>query len=235
MCLVTLDLRNASLAQIATHYQSPRLSWVRANMVVSQDGQFVGENNTSRDLTNSEDLLLLLLLRALSDVLLVGANTARQENYRQPKKREEFAFLNRPTPTLVIVSESLKFDATSPLFHGGENQTVVINVGVNNPPAELLEVAKVISVKSGENFGTRLVAEIRELGFQSVTCEGGPSLLKQLLAAQVVDEYDLTISPINVGADDSLPNVMPEMANWDVSANATAGDFEFRRYLRKGA
>lgn len=232
---MTLDLRTASLEQLATHYQAPRSSWVRANMVVSQDGQFVGENKTSRDLTNKDDLSLLLLLRALSDVLLVGANTARQENYRAPKKREKFAFLDRPTPTLAIVSKSLNFDLASPLFGGGENQTLVINAGDNEPSQELLEVARVIPVADGPNFGVRVIAAIRDLGFQSVTCEGGPGLLAQLLAAEVVDEYDLTISPFTVGLDDSLPNVMPDEVKWDVADTATAGDFEFRRYLRKGA
>jgi 5-amino-6-(5-phosphoribosylamino)uracil reductase len=232
---VTLDLRTASLEKLASHYQGPKSSWVRANMVVSQDGQFVGENKTSRDLTNKDDLSLLLLLRALSDVLLVGANTARQENYRAPKKRAEFAFLDRPTPTLAIVSKSLNFDLASPLFIGGENQTLVINAGSNEPSRELLEVARVIHVADGPNFGVRVISAIRDLGFQSVTCEGGPGLLSQLLATDVVDEYDLTISPFTVGLDDSLPNVMPDESNWDVADTAFAGDFEFRRYLRKGA
>lgn len=234
MCLVTLDLQNATLPEIVNHYQSPKSSWVRANMVVSQDGQFVGPNDTSRDLTSAQDLLLLLLLRALSDVLLVGANTARQENYRAPKKRAEFAFLNRPTPTLAIVSSSLDFDLTSPLFHGGEQQTIVINAGNNEPSNELLKVAKVVSVLSDSNFGIRLIETLSDLSFPKVTCEGGPGLLSQLLAAKVVDEYDLTISPIVAGVQSALPNVLPDELNWHLAASASAGDFEFQRYLRSG-
>lgn len=203
-------------------------------MVVSQDGQFVGPNDTSRDLTSAQDLLLLLLLRALSDVLLVGANTARQENYRAPKKRAEFAFLNRPTPTLAIVSSSLDFDLTSPLFHGGEQQTIVINAGNNEPSNELLKVAKVVSVLSDSNFGIRLIETLSDLSFPKVTCEGGPGLLSQLLAAKVVDEYDLTISPIVAGVQSALPNVLPDELNWHLAASASAGDFEFQRYLRSG-
>ena len=74
---MALDLNSAELREIASHYEAPRETWVRANMVISQDGHFVGPNNTSRDLTGPADLKLLLLLRALSDVILVGANTAR--------------------------------------------------------------------------------------------------------------------------------------------------------------
>jgi riboflavin biosynthesis pyrimidine reductase len=232
---VTLDLRNAALPEIATHYQSSNTSWVRANMVVSKDGQFVGPNDTSRDLTSAQDLSLLLLLRALSDVLLVGANTARQENYRAPKKRAEFAFLNRPTPTLAIVSSSLDFDLSSTLFHGGEQQTIVINAGNDEPSNELLKVAKVLPVLSDGNFGIRLIETLSNLGFPKVTCEGGPELLSQLLAADVVDEYDLTISPIVSGVQSSLPNVLPNDLNWHLAASAIAGDFKFQRYLRNRA
>ena len=235
MALVNLDLTNATLQEIAKHYQSPESSWVRANMVVSQDGQFVGPNDTSRDLTSAQDLSLLLLLRALSDVLLVGANTARQEKYRAPKKRAEFAFLNRPTPTLAIVSSSLDFDLTSPLFHGGEQQTVVINAGNNEPTRELLKVAKVVSVLHDDNFGIRLIETLTELGFPKVTCEGGPGLLSKLLEAKVVDEYDLTISPFVAGIESALPNVRPDEKNWHLAASATAGEFKFQRYLKTKA
>ncbi len=204
-------------------------------MVVSKDGQFVGPNDTSRDLTSAQDLSLLLLLRALSDVLLVGANTARQENYRAPKKRAEFAFLNRPTPTLAIVSSSLDFDLSSTLFHGGEQQTIVINAGNDEPSNELLKVAKVLPVLSDGNFGIRLIETLSNLGFPKVTCEGGPELLSQLLAADVVDEYDLTISPIVSGVQSSPPNVLPNDLNWHLAASAIAGDFKFQRYLRNRA
>jgi riboflavin biosynthesis pyrimidine reductase len=235
MWQVSLDLTTATLPEIAAHYQAPKSSWVRANKVASQDGQFVGPTETSRDLTNPQDLSLLLLLRALSDVLLVGANTARVENYRAPKKREEFAFLDRPTPTLAIVSSSLDFDLTSSLFHGGEQKTIVINAGSNEPTSELLSVAKVVQVLNEGDFGTRLIATLSDLGFHKVTCEGGPRLLSQLLAAKVIDEYDLTISPVVSGVESKLPNVFPDDLNWHLAASATAGDFKFQRYLNRKA
>ncbi|NBO25829.1 MAG: pyrimidine reductase family protein, partial [Actinobacteria bacterium] len=77
-----LDLQTASLPEVAAQYQSEQHTWVRANMIVSQDRHFVGAGDSSRDLTGESDLKLLLLLRALSDAVLVGANTARIENYR---------------------------------------------------------------------------------------------------------------------------------------------------------
>jgi riboflavin biosynthesis pyrimidine reductase len=226
-----LDLQLASLPEIAAHYQSPEPNWVRANMIISQDGQFVGSSNSSRDLATEADLKLLLLLRALSDVVLVGANTAKVENYRQPKARDEFAFLNRQPPRLAIVSAKLDFDVTSNIFHGGFHRTLIINAGDNFASEELLDVAEVVSVKNDKHFATTLIATLSNLNLVKVTCEGGPTLLSQLLLADVVDEYDLTVSPIKVGGSPLWPAALPNDTDWDQVGVATSRNYEFRRLL----
>jgi len=230
---LVLDLQLASLPAIAAHYESSEPSWVRANMITSQDGHFVGSTNSSRDLTSQVDLQLLLLLRALSDVVLVGANTARDENYRQPKARNEFTFLNRKPPRLAIVSSSLKLELNSNIFHGGFYRTLVINAGDNVASEELLDVADVVSVRNDENFATSLIATLSELKLSKVTCEGGPTLLSQLLLADVVDEYDLTVSPIKFGGSPLWPAALPTDSDWDQVGTATSGNYEFRRLLKR--
>jgi riboflavin biosynthesis pyrimidine reductase len=228
-----LDLQLASLPEIAAHYQSDQDDWVRANMIISQDDHFVGPSDSSRDLTSESDLKLLLLLRALSDVVLVGANTARMENYRQPKAREEFAFLNRKPPRIAVVSSSLDFELSSPLFHGGQERTIVINVGGETPSPALIEIAQVVNLHPGDasSFANDLIVALADLGLRKVTCEGGPSLLTQLLEADAVDEYDLTVSPVTVGGSPAWPGALPRESNWDQVGAAVSGDFEFKRLL----
>ena len=203
-------------------------------MIISHDGHFVGPSDSSRDLTSESDLKLLLLLRALSDVVLVGANTARNENYRQPKARDEFAFLNRKPPRLAVVSSSLEFDLTTPLFNGGQEPTIVFNVGPKAPSAELLKIAQVIQLPAEypSSFATNLIANLFELGLRKITCEGGPSLLAQLLQAGAIDEYDLTISPLTVGGTPQWADALPKATDWVEAGSATSGDFEFKRLLR---
>jgi len=228
-----LDLESALLPEIAAHYESNEATWVRANMIVSQDRHFVGPSDSSRDLTGQSDLKLLLLLRALSDAVLVGANTARSENYRQPKQRIEFEFLDRPVPRLVVVSASLDFDLTSNLFNGGAHRTLIINAGDNLPTQNLLDSADVVSVKNDQDFAKTLISTLNRLNLLKITCEGGPSLLSQLLKAQVVDEYDLTISPITVGGIPCMPDAFPSAKAWEEAGSAISGDFEFKRLLRR--
>jgi riboflavin biosynthesis pyrimidine reductase len=59
-----------------------------------------------------------------------------------------------------------------------------------------------------------LIAKLFELGLRKITCEGGPSLLAQLLKADVVDEYDLTISPITVGGSPQWADALPKTTDW---------------------
>jgi riboflavin biosynthesis pyrimidine reductase len=202
-------------------------------MIASQDGHFVGPGDSSRDLTGESDLKLLLLLRTLSDAVLVGANTARIENYRQPKQREAFKFLDRPVPRLVIVSASLDFDLTSNLFNGGTHRTLIVNAGENVPTQNLLDSADIVAVKNDQDFAKTLITTLNGLNLLKITCEGGPSLLAQLLEAQVVDEYDLTISPITVGGTPLWPGALPIPNLWEEVATAMSGDFEFKRLLRR--
>jgi riboflavin biosynthesis pyrimidine reductase len=202
-------------------------------MIVSQDGHFVGPGDSSRDLTGESDLKLLLLLRALSDVLLVGANTARMENYRQPKAREDFAFLNRKPPRIAVVSSSLDFDLAAPLFHGGQERTIVFNAGTKTPTPELLKIAQVIQLSADDtpSLANNLIAKLIELGLSKITCEGGPSLLTQLLAVDAIDEYDLTVSPVTVGGNPHWPAALPKTTDWIEVGSAISGDFEFKRLL----
>jgi riboflavin biosynthesis pyrimidine reductase len=203
-------------------------------MIISHDGHFVGPSDSSRDLTGESDLKLLLLLRALSDVVLVGANTARNENYRQPKARDEFAFLNRKPPRLAVVSSSLEFNLTTPLFNAGQEPTIVFNVGTTAPSAELSKIAHVIQLSDEDpsSFATNLIAKLFDLGLRRVTCEGGPSLLAQLLQADAIDEYDLTISPLTVGGTPQWSDALPKTTDWVEVGSAISGDFEFKRLLR---
>jgi 5-amino-6-(5-phosphoribosylamino)uracil reductase len=132
-----------------------------------------------------------------------------------------------------VVSSSLDFDLTAPLFHGGQEKTIVINVGNKTPSEELNNISQVVDVSSNpsSNFVQDLFAALANLGLRKVTCEGGPSLLTQLLEEAAIDEYDLTVSPITVGGSPAWPGALPRETDWDEVGAAKSGDFEFKRLL----
>src|SRR5205807_4255917 len=90
-----VDLRTAYAVEAARH--------VRANFVASADGS-VSLEGKSGTLGNAADREVFQLLRALSDVVLVGAGTARVENYGGARE------VDGHIPPIAVVSRSLDFD-----------------------------------------------------------------------------------------------------------------------------
>src|SRR5215831_3916491 len=97
--------------------------WVRANMVTSLDGAATLAGRTG-GLSGQADQQVFALLRALADVILVGAGTARVEGYRPVRPRHEgvrWAWLRAgrtPSPPIAVVTRRLDLDLESPLLAG---------------------------------------------------------------------------------------------------------------------
>src|SRR3954468_2688782 len=97
----TVDLRAAYAAPAGRH--------VRVNFAASADGA-VSVDGRSRGLSSDSDRELFHLLRAMADVVLVGAGTARTENYGGAREA------GGRTPPIAVVSRSLDLDPESRLF-----------------------------------------------------------------------------------------------------------------------
>lgn len=187
----------------AYRYPADR-TWVRANMVTSLDGSAV-QDGRSGGLSGAADKAVFATLRALCDVVLVGAGTARAEGYRAPKAKEAYASMRaflgqRPAPVLALVSRSLGLDPGSDLFTGDE-RTVVITSAASEDDARdrLREVADLIVVGEDAVDIGAAVDELADRGLPRVLCEGGPSLLGDVVAAGRLDELCLSLSPKVVG------------------------------------
>src|SRR3954464_1645111 len=58
-------------------------SWLRVNFVSTLDGAATGADGRSGSINTGADREVFALLRALADVVVVGAGTARAEGYRR--------------------------------------------------------------------------------------------------------------------------------------------------------
>lgn len=169
---------------------------LRVNFVSSADGA-VSLAEKSAGLSGPADKRVFGLLRDLADVVLVAAGTIRAEGYGYPhfsaRRRARRVRNGRAEfPTFAIVSRSLDLDLSSSLFVDPPVRTVVLATGDTGPGAELTDKADVIRVKD--------VAEaVDALGRTRILCEGGPVLFASLVAAGLVDELALTVSPLLAG------------------------------------
>lgn len=193
------------LLGLAEAYAYPRARWLRANFVASADGAAYLDGR-SGGLSSDGDMQIFGLLRVLADVVLVGAGTARVEEYKPARRRPSLADLRegRPeTATIALVTRTLGLNLTSPLFTETppDARTIVITSAASDP--ELREAAAevadvIIAGEEAVDLGAALGA-LRERGLDRVLCEGGPHLLGDLSAAGLLDELCLSLSPMLAG------------------------------------
>ncbi|MFF3695888.1 pyrimidine reductase family protein [Streptomyces sp. NPDC002221] len=199
------------LDRLADAYAYPRGGgpWLRANMVSSLDGAGHHEGR-SQPLSSDTDMRIFGVLRALADVVVVGAETVRLEGYRPARARAGFAERRRaagqgPAPAIAVVTASLYLDLTLPLFTSPLVPTLILT-GAAADPDRVREAGRAGCevVVAGEGTGVeprRMVAALAERGLPRMLTEGGPRLLGQFVAAGVLDELCLTISPTLTAGD----------------------------------
>ena len=105
-----------------------RSPWMILNMVQSLDGG-VTSDDVSADLGSPADQEIFRTLRSLADVILVGAETVRKEDYGPPKLTAELQAQRKtrgqqPLPEIAVVSASLALDPKSRLFEGGHKPVI---------------------------------------------------------------------------------------------------------------
>jgi riboflavin biosynthesis pyrimidine reductase len=175
--------------------------WVLINMVASVDGATtVGRRSSG--LGDDDDLAMFKALRAVPDVILVGAGTARAEDYGpvrlDPARVERRRALGRDDlPRLAVVTGRLDLDPKARLFSRPETPPMIITGPAANPDRlkSLEAVAELVVLAD-----LSVEAVIGHLGqAEVILCEGGPSLNSQLAAAALIDEVNLTIAPVMVG------------------------------------
>ena len=187
----------------------PGRPWVVVSMVASVDGA-TAIDGRSAGLGGPGDQRVFRALRGSADMILVGAGTVRAEGYRSPRTPDDKVVARRlaegraPRPRLVVVSGSLDLDPRAPLFTDrSEEDLSPIVATVASAPQErrdaLVRVAELVACGPSRVDLTGLLAVLDDIGAGIVLCEGGPDLNHQLLAAGLVDEVCLTISPRLVG------------------------------------
>ncbi|MFI1421318.1 pyrimidine reductase family protein [Streptomyces sp. NPDC020731] len=207
--------REWSLAELAAAYAYPepgpegREPWLRANMVSTLDGAAQHEGR-SGPISCATDMRIFGTLRALADVVVVGAQTVRQEGYRPSRARAEFAAAREasgqgPAPVIAVVTAGLDLDFSLPLFTSPLVPTLLLTgAGAAPDRVAAAEKAGARVVTAGEGGAVdpaRAVRALADLGHTRLLTEGGPRLLGQLVAAGVLDELCLTVSPMLTAGD----------------------------------
>jgi riboflavin biosynthesis pyrimidine reductase len=193
------ELTGADLEAIYAYPAALERAWVQVNFVASADGA-VEVDTTSAGLSHAADREVFLLGRDLCDVVLVGAGTARAENYRgvraSAKRLERRRRLGlADVPPIAVVTRTADLDPASPLF----TDTIVAPIVITTSGADTSHLDAEILRAGDDDVDLALALDLlAERGFRRVDCEGGPRLFAELIAADLVDQLCLTVAPLLV-------------------------------------
>ena len=229
--------------ELGAHYSagtSAAAGWLRVNFISSVDGAGTVDGR-SGGLGDDADHRVFDILRRLCDVVLVGAGTVRTEGYG-PMIVDDDAMTARvevglkPQPTFAIVSGSLHLDPKSTIFTKSPVRPIVVTTA--SAPASRREVLEHLAdvVVCGDDTvdAAAMVAALADRGLARIHCEGGPHLFGTLLAADLVDELCLTVSPQLVGgsAGRIVSGDLPAPLGFTLAGILRSGDTLLLRYTR---
>ena len=202
---------------------------------------------------NRWDRFLMGLLRACADAVLLGAGTLRATPGHQwtaehifPDLTDAFAQLRadlgrKPRPRLVLVTASGDIQASHTAVIAGAT-VITTTAGAARLQGRLPDSCDVIEVGAGDAVDMRAaLATMRERGYDVVLTEGGPHVTGELVAAGLLDEVFLTVSPVLAGRDREPRlgmvagvELLPERPQWSRLLTARRhSDYLFLRYSLK--
>lgn len=163
------------------------------------------------------DRFVMAVLRAAADVIVIGAGTLRADPQHQwvpytlvpdlapqlEAYRQGVTGAASPAP-LVVVSGSGAVPANHPAFSAPRTAVTVFTTerGARKLSGSSVRVQTLSADRSGRLPADAIVDQLQAgFGAQVVLCEGGPSLLGQLVEALRVDELFLTVAPQLAGRD----------------------------------
>lgn len=215
--------------------------WVRASMITTVDGAVAGGDGLSGSISNPDDRLMLATLRALADVILVGAGTATGEGYRRTRPHPAFAAARQglgqhPAPPLVLVTGSGRVPQAlldGPGVVEGTPRVLVATTTAARPAlVERLGEDAVLACGDTEVDLPRLLRALAGRGLRRVLCEGGPTLLGAVAGAGLLDELCLTTSPLLAGGPGPRLLAGPPAGRFlRLAHQLVSGDFLFSRWV----
>jgi riboflavin-specific deaminase-like protein len=181
---------------------SHRRPLVILHFAVTADGKVSTNRYTPTRFTSARDKHRLLAIRELADAILVGRNTLEtdqmamdlpDERIRQRRRQEG----KSEYPLRVILSGSGNIPTTLRVFEKG-NAPILIYSTEKMASSRRILLSKRATIHLSDSDELDILWLLRHLyehyQVRSLVCEGGPTLVKALAQADVIDEIYLTVA-----------------------------------------
>ncbi|MGO9489063.1 MAG: dihydrofolate reductase family protein [Solirubrobacteraceae bacterium] len=175
------------------------------NMIATVDGRAT-IGGRSGAISSPADRALFHGLRSAVDAVLVGAGTVRTERYGRMIRDESVRRLRverglAEEPLACIVSGRLALPEDLPLLREPDARVAILTASTASLPAPSAQVEYVRTEGARLDLPAALREVARRFALQTMLCEGGPHLARELLAEGLIDEIYLSVSPLLAGGE----------------------------------
>jgi riboflavin-specific deaminase-like protein len=172
------------------------------HLAVTADGKVSTSKHTSARFTSARDKQRLLEVRALTDAILVGRGTLETDRMSmglpdQRLREQRIKEGKSEFPLRVILSASGNISLSLSVFEKGDAPIVIYSTERMAPAQRrLLSEHAAVHVSGRDDLDlVWLLWHLYEYyQVRTLVCEGGPTLVKALAQADVIDEIYLTIA-----------------------------------------
>ncbi|MCW4464380.1 dihydrofolate reductase family protein [Glutamicibacter sp. MNS18] len=196
---------------ILERYAATPHPFVRFNFVSSLDGS-AQVNGLSAGLGSPADARVFALLRRLASVILVGAGTVRAEGYDgglldEQSQHWRVARGMDAHPVLAIISRGLNIEPDAPVLTRSPAPVLLFTAAEVNQHTSSRYPRNVELIQL-EDHGhwcnaAQIVRELQDRGLGLIHAEGGPHILGQFIAQDMVDSLCVSLSPLLVAGPGS--------------------------------
>jgi diaminohydroxyphosphoribosylaminopyrimidine deaminase/5-amino-6-(5-phosphoribosylamino)uracil reductase len=185
----------------------------------SADGHIATFDGSSKFITGEEDIRHTHRLRALFDVVLVGASTVAIDD---PQLTTRLVPGN--TPVRVVLDPQCRLQRQAVVFRDRDAHTIVVQSRPRPPTLpEHVETLVVGHTEHGLDL-RELLRLLRERGLGRVFIEGGGVTVSEFMRAGLLDRLQIAVAPVQLGA-------APQPVAWDITPEQLPALGRTRRFL----
>ena len=185
------DLKTLMESYLQIIFNKSKYPYIFGHLAQTLDGYIATESGESRYISSIDNLEHLHMLRAISDVVLVGSNTVKFDN---PKLTTRL--VKGPNPMRVVIDKNDTIKNSCNLLKNKDRKGFKIVSDKLKPNDENIFL---LPLKKDEFRITDIISLLKSLGNKIIFIEGGGNIISHFYRKKFLHRLHLCISPILIG------------------------------------
>ena len=185
------DLKILMESYLQIIFNKSKYPYIFGHLAQTLDGYIATESGESRYISSIDNLEHLHMLRAISDVVLVGSNTVKFDN---PKLTTRL--VKGPNPMRVVIDKNDAIKNSCNLLKNKDRKGFKIISDRLKPNDKNIFL---LPLKKDEFRIADIISLLKSLGNKIIFIEGGGSIISHFYRKKFLNRLHLCISPILIG------------------------------------